>query len=72
MRLLGRGGGQGQLDFTQTGHRVLNDDRIVVLEVYRDVRAEARALGKEDKMLEEEVALYNFRMRLGDRHTLAN
>ncbi len=50
---------QDQLHFTQIGHRVAEDERIVILEVEFNRRTEGRALGKENKMFELEETLDN-------------
>jgi hypothetical protein len=55
---------QRQLNFTQTRHIVFNQDRVVILQIQRDVRTQARALGEQHQMLQIEVALNNLRARL--------
>jgi len=55
---------QRQLDLAQARDIVLNDDRIIVLQIQADIRTQACTLRKEHQVLQEEIALYNIRGRL--------
>jgi hypothetical protein len=48
---------QRQLDITQARHIVLYDDGIIIQQVQVNFRAQRRALGEQNQILEEELAL---------------
>ncbi len=50
---------KNQLYLTQIGNSVAEDERVVILEIELNRRAERSALGKENKVLELEQALNN-------------
>ena len=51
---------QDQLHLTQIRYRVAQDERIVILQIEFNARAEARALRKKNQVLQLENALNNF------------
>ena len=52
---------QNKFHLTQICHRVTENEREIVLEIEFDARAEARALRKENEVLQLEEPLYNLR-----------
>ena len=56
---------QRQLDLTQTSHRILNNNRVIILEVDDNVGGHGRTLCEQCQRLEEEIALNNILLGLG-------
>lgn len=54
-------GGEHQLDLTQISHRITKNQGKIILQVKFNAGAQARALRKENKMLQLEDALNNLR-----------
>ena len=56
---------ESQFNLTQTSHRVLNNNRVVVLEVDDDIGRHSGTLGEQGKRFQQKVALNNILLCLG-------